>query len=259
MDAFFICTMKKILIALFLNILFINLSWAESYYFKKCKLSEQLTGDYIINLDKNIIKSKIARSDGVVQEIIDQIKEVTDAAVFTVAMESKTIKGYYFGYYLDINSKSVVRQRYIQKSENDFILPDGPQNIGYCLDVKADWSKIEEIKQEKLKAEEEKKLKEQKKKQAEKKLEKIKKKETGKIKHNISLENKKWIKMSKYNSSYHKKLTEDFNKRATQLCSSTGNFNILKRKVEIIEIDETPAIGLEPVLKTGISGIIECN
>ena len=114
-------------------------------------------------------------------------------------------------------------------------------------------------KQEKLKAEEEKKLKEQKKKQAERKLEKIKKKETGKIKHNISLENKKWIKMSEYNSSYHKKLTEDFNKRATQLCLSTGNFNILKRKVEIIEIDETPAIGLEPVLKIGISGTIECN
>ena len=107
--------MKKILIALFLNILFINLSLAESYHFKKCKLSEQLTGDYIINFDKNIIKSKIARSDGVLQEMIDQIKEVTDTAVFTIAMESKTIKGYYFGYYLDVNSESVVRQRYIKK------------------------------------------------------------------------------------------------------------------------------------------------
>ena len=155
--------MKKIVIIILLSLLLCNTSFAESYYFKKCKLSEQLSGDYIINLDKNIIESKIVRSDGAVQEMIDQIKEITDTAVFTIAMESKTIKGYYFGYYLDVNSESVVRQRYIKKSENDFILPDGPKNIGYCLDVKADWSKIEEIKQEKLKAEEEKKLKEQKK------------------------------------------------------------------------------------------------
>ena len=38
-----------------------------------------------------------------------------------------------------------------------------------------------------------------------------------------------------------------------------GNFSVLKRKVEIIEIDETPAIGLEPVIKIGINGIVECN
>ena len=259
MDAFFINAMKKTLIALFLNILFINLSLAESYYFKKCKLSEQLSGDYTINFDKNIIESIIVRNDGVVQEKIDQIKKITDTAVFTIAMESKTIKGYYFGYYLDVNSESVVRQRYIKKNETDFILPDGPKNIGYCSDVKADWAKIDEIKQEKLKAEEEKKLEKQRKKQAEKKLEKMKKKEIGKIKHDIFLEHEKWIKMNKYNSSYHKKLTENFNKKAAQLCSSTGNFSVLKSKVEILEIDETPAFGLEPVIKIGIIGTIECN
>ena len=48
--------MKKIVIIILLSLLFCNTSVAESYYFKECKLSSAVSGNYIINLDKNIIE-----------------------------------------------------------------------------------------------------------------------------------------------------------------------------------------------------------
>ena len=47
--------MKKIFTLLALCFLFCDISLAESYYFKECKISNAVTGNYIINLDKNII------------------------------------------------------------------------------------------------------------------------------------------------------------------------------------------------------------
>ena len=76
---------------------------------------------------------------------------------------------------------------------------------------------------------------------------------------------KKWIKISEYDLSTGKaklaieKLEIDFKNKATVLCSSAENFKILEKKIEIIEIDETPAYGLETKLKIGINGIVECK
>ena len=44
-----------------------------------------------------------------------------------------------------------------------------------------------------------------------------------------------------------------------ELCSSKGNYNILEKKIEVLEIDETPAYGLETKLKIGINGVVECK
>ena len=51
----------------------------------------------------------------------------------------------------------------------------------------------------------------------------------------------------------------DFDLKASELCASTGNFKILEKRIENLEIDETPAIGLEPKIKMGISGVVECK
>ena len=49
--------MKKAFILIFLGLLFSNNSYAETYFFKNCKLSNAVTGSYIINLEKiKIIK-----------------------------------------------------------------------------------------------------------------------------------------------------------------------------------------------------------
>ena len=42
--------MNKILTFIFLSLFFCNTSFAESYYFKNCKINNAVTADYIIDL-----------------------------------------------------------------------------------------------------------------------------------------------------------------------------------------------------------------
>jgi len=46
---------KKILFISFLSSVFCGISFAESYYFKECQLSENAYGDYLIDFEKNEI------------------------------------------------------------------------------------------------------------------------------------------------------------------------------------------------------------
>ena len=88
---------------------------------------------------------------------------------------------------------------------------------------------------------------------------------TGRDTHNILVSWKKWIKISEYETSSGKgkkaidKLKIDFDKKASELCTSTKNFKVLEKKIVIVEMDETPAFGLETVVKIGIDGVIECK
>ena len=54
-------------------------------------------------------------------------------------------------------------------------------------------------------------------------------------------------------------LENNFSSKAFELCSSTVNFEILEKRMEILEIDETPAFGLETKVRMGINGVIECK
>ena len=97
-----------------------------------------------------------------------------------------------------------------------------------------------------------------------KKLEEKKKKaleesEKNKNKHSILIDSEKWIKFSEFTTTSGENLKIDFNKKASELCTLTGNFDIIEQKVKVIEIDETPAFGLEAVIKLGIKGVIECK
>ena len=55
------------------------------------------------------------------------------------------------------------------------------------------------------------------------------------------------------------KLKSDFEVKAEELCASKGNYNILEKNIEVLDIDETPAYGLETELQLGINGVIECK
>ena len=85
---------------------------------------------------------------------------------------------------------------------------------------------------------------------------------SGKDTHNIIIEAKKWVRVSQYeaNSKKGKKimdqLKKDFDVKASEICSTKGNYNVLEKKIEVLEIDETKAYGLEPKLKIGINGVI---
>ena len=87
---------------------------------------------------------------------------------------------------------------------------------------------------------------------------------SGKDIRNISIVAKKWIRISQYETNTKKgkkimdKLKTDFKIKALELCASKGSYNVLEKKMEVLEINETPAYGLEAKLKLGIKGVVEC-
>ena len=119
--------MKKFLFILFLGLAFCNTGFAESYYFKGCKLTENASGDYLIDFDKNVIKVTLKAVDGTTQKLIDKIKLITENEIVSDIIQNKTNKKYYLQYNLDVASKSIIRQRFIKKGEDAFIMPDGPK------------------------------------------------------------------------------------------------------------------------------------
>ena len=132
--------MKKVLLTIFLSLVFCNTGFAESYYFKKCKLSEKASGDYLIDFDKNVIKVTLKRADGTVQKLTDKIKKITKDQIVTDIIQNKLKQEFYLQYNLDSSSKSITRQRYKKKSKDAFLMPVGPKKKAYCANVKADWN-----------------------------------------------------------------------------------------------------------------------
>ena len=87
---------------------------------------------------------------------------------------------------------------------------------------------------------------------------------SGKDTRNISIVAKKWVRISQYETNTKKgkkimdKLKTDFSTKALELCSPKSKYNVLKKTIEVLDIDETPAYGLETKLKIGINGVVEC-
>ena len=135
--------MKKTLILILLSTFFCKVGFAESYYFKECKLSEAVSGNYLIDFEKNLINVTLEASDGTVQKYIDSIKLVTKDRVVSEIIQQKN-KKFATQYFLDVNSKSVIRQLYEREIAIDLIRPKGAPTKGYCANVKADWHKSKE-------------------------------------------------------------------------------------------------------------------
>ena len=138
-------------ILLFL-LIFCNHGFADSYYFKQCKINENAFGNYIIDFENGEIKVTLKTTEGSSQEITDKIKKVTEDQVVTEKIQSSKGENFYFVYFLDANSKSVIKQNYKKISGIDLFQPDGPKRQSYCDDVKADWDK-DKIEKAKIKKE----------------------------------------------------------------------------------------------------------
>ena len=255
--------MKKLFIIIFFNFMISNAVLAESYYFKECQLNQNTIGDYTIDLDKKVITLNLKVEDGTSQEVIDEIEMIEDDKIISKKIKSRKSGDSYFIYYLDSNTNSVMKQNYKKEIGIDLIRPDGPPEQRYCLNVKADWS--QKKKEAKLKSEKENeeriKLKEKREIEEIKKKKKKKLKEAEKIKnqHIISIVDDKWIKISKAKPEMAEHLKIYFNDKALEFCKLTKSFKILEQKIEIVEIDETPAWGLESVIKFGINGTVVCK
>tara|TARA_B110000438_G_scaffold240592_1_gene239316 strand:- start:320 stop:1096 length:777 start_codon:yes stop_codon:yes gene_type:complete len=258
--------MKKIFVVLLINLIFNNIAIAESYYFKNCKLNEIISADYLIDLESKIINVILKKSNEKNQKFFDEIKLVEKDRIVTKKIKSSKSKNSYFIYYLDVKSQSVIKQNYQRSKvgEINLVKPVGEQEVNYCSDVKSDWEEVNKKKIIKKTIEEENKKKEKRRKELEEaKIKSEKKRKAMKNKHKVSVINNKWVKISKYSNDndLNKKLIKDFDEKAKEICllKNKNAFDILSRKIGIVETDETPAFGLEAVIKIGISGIIECK
>jgi len=249
---------KKTLIIFFFIFLLPNSVLAESYYFKKCQLNEKIFADYIINLSSNEINVKLRTTDGNTQELSDKIKSITKDQIVSEIIQSGSGKEYYFQYYLDAKSKSITKLKY--KMNNGVLGVDGPKQKSYCADVKSDWvknkkEKIEEERKKKLKAKQEKEIIEAKK----KKEAEIKRKEKEKNHREILVMDNEWIKLTEAGNVSMEHLTTPFRERALDLCYPFENFDILDQYTEVMEMDETPAFGIETVVRFAMKGVVKCK
>ena len=101
--------MKKTLILAFLCFLFSNTSFAQSYFFKGCKISEAVIGNYVINLKENVIEVQLIREDGIVQNFSDKIKLIEKNKIVSEKIKSGKDSDLYYQYFLNSKSKSVIK------------------------------------------------------------------------------------------------------------------------------------------------------
>ena len=93
-------------------------SFAESYYFKECKLSNAVSADYVINIDKNVIQVNLRSLDGATQNFSDKIKTIEKNKIISICFP----RG--------------IKEKY--KQFNNIVKPDG-LNIDY--DLNPEWAK----------------------------------------------------------------------------------------------------------------------
>ena len=167
--------MKKILIIFFLSLTFCNISFAETYYFKKCVMDENFVGSFLINLDNKTIDRifKNINKESVLEKT-DKIKSSTRDQIVSEIIPSGAGTNRFFQYYLNASSKTVSIQRY-KRDSLGLLAPEGSKQQNSCKSVKADWYQperekeiIEKKKQKEFEAEQEReRLEEKKRKQEE--------------------------------------------------------------------------------------------
>ena len=125
-----------------LNFLFCNVVFAESYFFKGCKISDEVIGNYVINLKENVIEVQLIREDGIVQNFSDEIKLIEKNKIVSKKIKSEKDNDLYYQYFLNTKSKSVINLEYIKESgiDMDMFKLNG-KRVTYCMDVKGGWNK----------------------------------------------------------------------------------------------------------------------
>ena len=87
---------------------------------------------------------------------------------------------------------------------------------------------------------------------------------SGKDIRKIEIVARKWVRISQYESNTKRgkkimdKLKADFEIKAKELCLPKSNYNVLEKKIEVLDLDETPAYGLETKVKLAANGVVEC-
>ncbi len=262
--------MKKIFIVLLFILAFQIKTSAESYYFKKCKIDENYSANYIIDINnKKINRTFVNEKTKSVREKTDNIKIVKKDQIVSEIFQSGTNPKLYLQYYLNVKSKTVSIQKYNRNENINFFAPDGPKYRSFCADVKADWDKsgeksAEEKKQAEFKAKQDRKKLEEKKNRAEElRKQKLKKEKEEENKHEILISGELFAaKKPKKRMESEEQLKIDFRKKAFEICSNSKNYKILEQNIKVMDVGEVTAFpkkGFLAAIKLGIQGIIKCE
>jgi len=147
--------MKKKIILGFLALIFCKTSFAETFSFEDCKIGETVTGNYIINVEKNFIEVELQSNTGVVQNYSDKIQTIEKDKIVSEKIKSGKGDDIYYQYFLNRKNKSVLKLEYKKESGSDMdMFKLYEKRISYCNVVNAGWDK-KKIDKDKLTKEEE--------------------------------------------------------------------------------------------------------
>jgi len=153
--------MKKAIAIIFFGFLLSNNAHGEIFFFKNCKLSNAVTGSYVVNLQKNVIEVELIREDGVVQNFSDKIKTTGSDKIISEKIKSEKSKELYYQYFLNSKTETVTKLEYIKQGGGDInIFKLNSRRITRCSNVKSGWDK-KKIDDEKIKEEQKEILKAQ--------------------------------------------------------------------------------------------------
>ena len=261
--------MNKIFIILFLNLIFCNATYGETNFFKKCKIGPNLEGNFLIDSEKRIIKRVFTNITTKATKVkIDKILYIKGDEVVSEIIQTGT-SNRYLQYYLEASTKSVIIQKYKRDDIIGLLAPDGKKERSSCLSVAADWKEkktekeIEQEKKEKERIKALNKKKEDLKLEEERERNEIKKKRENINKHRILINGDFFpAARPERRAKSENKLKKDFNDKALEVCEITGNFEILEKKIIVVEVGEVSAFpkrGLTAGIQLGITGVVECK
>ena len=140
--------MKKIFTTLFLTLIFCSKSFAQSYYFNNCDLTEKYFGNFLVNFNKKVVKVNfVGIKDDFFKEIIIPIEKITKKEVISEKVKG-TGSDMYFQVFLNSETKRVSIQNFLYQDEK-FNL-HGIRSENDCKEVEANWSEVtgaEELKE----------------------------------------------------------------------------------------------------------------
>ena len=153
--------MKKVIVIIFLGFVLSNNAYSEIFFFKNCKLSNAVTGSYVVNIQKNVIEVELKREDGVVQNFADKIKTIESNKIISEKIKSEKSKELYYQYFLNSKTETVTKLEYVKQGDGDLnIFKLNSRRITRCTNVKGGWDK-KKIDDEKIKEEQKEILKAQ--------------------------------------------------------------------------------------------------
>ena len=111
--------MKKVFIIFVLLFVLCNKSFAESYYFKGCQITDKLLLNYTIIIKKNTIDVELKKDDGQIQSLSHDIKKIEEKKIIIKKIKVSENENYYNQYFLNVDSKSVTKLGYIKEIGTD--------------------------------------------------------------------------------------------------------------------------------------------